>query len=109
MCRWTATTVIEHYNQRGRPVYTCAMDLSKAFDLVEWQTLFKILVANSVSPVFLKILLFIYKNQTCDVRWNSTYFYRFKVSNGVCQGAIASPLLFSIYINLDSPLEKIWS
>ena len=36
MCTWTATTVIEHYNNQGRPVYSCAMDLSKAFDLVEW-------------------------------------------------------------------------
>ena len=99
MCTWTATTVIEHYNQRGRPVYSCAMDLSKAFDLVEWVSLFKILVAKGVSPVFLRILIFIYRNQTCDVRWNSTYSNRFKVTNGVRQGAISSPLLFSIYID----------
>ena len=99
MCTWTETTVIENYNQRGRPLYTCAMDLSKAFDLVEWGSLFKISVAKSVSPVFLRILLIIYRNQTCDVRWNSTYSNRFKVSNGVCQGAITSPLLFIIYID----------
>ena len=99
MCTWTATTVIEHYNLRGRPVYSCAMDLSKAFDLVEWVSLFKILVAKGVSAVFLRILMFIYRNQTCDVRWNLGYSHRFKVSNGVRQGAISSPLLFSIYID----------
>ena len=43
MCSWTATTVIEHYNRQGVPVYACAMDLSKAFDLVEWPSLFDLL------------------------------------------------------------------
>ena len=99
MCSWTATTVIEHYNQRGSPVYACAMDLSKAFDLVEWFSLFRILVSKGVSPVFLRVLLFIYRNQTCNVKWNSAFSYMFKISNGVRQGAVSSPLLFSIYID----------
>ena len=46
MCTWTATTIIEHYNRQGRPVFACAMDLSKAFDLVEWSSLFKLLLEN---------------------------------------------------------------
>ena len=62
MCSWTATTVIEHYNRSGSPVYACAMDLSKAFDLVEWVTLFKLLLEKGVSPLFIRILIFIYKN-----------------------------------------------
>ena len=99
MCTWTATTVIEHYNQRGRPVYACTMDLSKAFDLVEWVSLFRILISKGVTPVFLRVLLFIYRNQTCNVKWNSTYSTMFQVSNGVRQGAVSSPLLFSIYID----------
>ena len=73
MCSWTATTVIEHYNQGGCPVYACAMDLSKAFDLVEWISMFKLLQEKGVSPIFVRILLFIYKNQTCDVKWNTSY------------------------------------
>ena len=36
MCSWTATTVIEHYINNGTTVFGCAMDLSKAFDLVQW-------------------------------------------------------------------------
>ena len=99
MCTWTATTVIEHYNQRGTPVYACAMDLSKAFDFVEWVSLFRILVSKAISPVFLRVLLFIYRNQTCNVKWNSAFSYMFKISNGVRQGAVSSPLLFSIYID----------
>ena len=99
MCSWTATTVIEHYNQNGSVVYGCAMDLSKAFDLVEWVDLFTTLMEKGVEPVFLRIMLHIYKNQSCDVKWNGKYSERFSVSNGVRQGAVSSPLLFSVYID----------
>ena len=40
MCSWTATAVIEHFNRNGSAVYGAAMDMSKAFDLVEWGDLF---------------------------------------------------------------------
>ena len=75
------------------------MDLGQAFDLVEWASLFRILVAKCVKPIFLWVLLFIYRNQTCDVKWNSSYSFMFQVSNGVRQGAGSSPLLFSISID----------
>ena len=91
--------MIEHYNRQGRPVYACAMDLSKAFDLVEWSSLFKLLLKKGVSPIFIRILMFIYSNQTCDVNWNCSFSERFRVSNGVRQGAVSSPILFSIYID----------
>ena len=99
MCTWTATTVIEHYNRNGSVVYGCAMDLSKAFDLVEWVELFNNLMDKSIEPIFLRILLYIYMNQTCDVKWNGEFSTRFSVKNGVRQGAVSSPLLFSVYID----------
>ena len=90
---------MEHYNQRGSPVYSCAMDLSKAFDLVEWVSLFKLLKDKGISPLFLRVLIFVYKNQYCDVKWNSSNSEKFSVTNGVRQGAVSSPLLFSVYID----------
>ena len=99
MCTWTATTVIEYYNRQGGVVYGCAMDLSKAFDLVEWFELFSTLLEYKISAIFLRLLLFIYRNQCCDVKWGPSYSHRFRVTNGVRQGEVSSPLLFSIYIN----------
>ena len=52
-----------------------------------------------MSPVFLRILLFIYRNQYCDVKWSSSFSHRFPVKNGVRQGAVSSPQLFSVYID----------
>ena len=99
MCSWTASAVIEHFNKNKKIVYGCAMDLSKAFDLVEWVQLFSILRDKKVAPVFLRIMLFIYSNQQCDVKWSAAFSHRFPVLNGVRQGAVSSPLLFSIYID----------
>ena len=99
MCSWLATSVIEHYNKQGRVVYSCFMDLSKAFDMVEWVELFRVLKAKKVSPVFLRVLLQVYSNQSCNVKWNESLSMCFKVSNGVRQGAVSSPLLFSLYID----------
>ena len=75
------------------------MDLSKAFDMVEWIKLFKVLVERNVSAIFLRTLLWIYSSQSCDVRWNGSSSDKFSVSNGVRQGAVSSPIFFSLYIN----------
>ena len=98
MCSWMVTSVIDQYNRQGSVVYGCAMDLSKAFDMVEWLELFKVLEARKVSPVFLRVLLCVYTNQSCSVKWNGSLSSRFTVTNGVRQGAVSSPILFSVYI-----------
>ena len=99
MCSWTVTSVIDHYLNNGRTVYGCAMDLSKAFDMVEWKELFTTLMKRGVEQVFLRVLLFIYQNQQCDVKWGGKLSTKFSVRNGVRQGAVSSPLLFSVYID----------
>ena len=99
MCTWAVNATIDHFLSNGRKVFGCAMALSKAFDMVEWSELFITLDKKKVHPIFLRILFFIYREQQCDVRWAGKYSQRFGVSNGVRQGAVSSPLLFSIYID----------
>ena len=99
MCSWTVTSVIEEYNRKGSSVFGCAMDLSKAFDIVKLVKLFNILQEQKISPVFLQTMLYIYINPTCTVRLNGLHSNAFRESNGVRQGAVSSPLLFSMNID----------
>ena len=47
----------------------------------------------------IRTLLYIYSQQSCTVKWNGSLSDSFKVSNGVRQGAVSSPVLFSLYID----------
>ena len=99
VCSWAVTSVVDHFNRQGAAVYGAAMDMSKAFDMVEWAELFSTLLDRKVDCLFLRLMLFIYRNQTCDVKWCGEYSHRFQVSNGVRQGAVSSAFLFSVYID----------
>jgi hypothetical protein len=87
-------------HNQGREVYGCAADISKAFDMCSWVHLFKELEKRGVSPIILRVLLFIYTNQACDVLWNGKYSERFGVTNGVRQGAVSSCILFCVYLDI---------
>ena len=75
------------------------MDMSKAFDMVDWSELFSTLLERKVDPVFLRLLLFIYQHQQCDVKWCGKFSQRFPVSNGVRQGGVSSGIFFAVYID----------
>ena len=36
----TVTEVVDHFNQGGMPVFRASMDMSEAFNMVEWSELF---------------------------------------------------------------------
>ena len=75
------------------------MDMSKAFDMVEWVSLFDRLIEKKVNFIILRLMLYIYENQSCSVKWSGETSSQFNVSNGVRQGAISSAILFAIYID----------
>ena len=88
---------VHYYSRQDRAVYGCAM--TKAFDMVEWSDLFDTLRKRGVSAISLRLLLFIYQNQQCNVRWAGKVSQGFLVNNGVRQGAVSSAILFSVYID----------
>ena len=46
MCTWTAASIIGHFNRAGNDVFGALLDCSKAFDMVEWVTLFQDLIKS---------------------------------------------------------------
>ena len=98
-CTWAVQETISNYLRKGSDVYCCLLDFSKAFDKVNFNELFKKLIARSFPAVVLRLLIYIYKNQSCYIRWNSSVSETFSVKNGVRQGAILSPSLFCVYLD----------
>lgn len=106
MCSWTILETVNYYINRDTSVFICFLDLSKAFDTVKHDLLFKKL-AEKIPPIFLRVIIFSYLHQKCSVKWCNKFSDSFSVSNGVRQGAVLSPTLFNIYLdNLFNILKK---
>ena len=99
LCIITVKSVIKYYNLYNSPVYSCFLDASKAYDRVNHWTLFKKLLKRSVSVIIVRILMFWYSKQEICIKWGSETSTCFTISNGVRQGGILSPTLFSIYMD----------
>ena len=99
MCSWMVTSVIEHYLNDGSRVFGASMDMSKAFDMVDWNFLFSDLLKRRVDPMFLRLMIYIYEHQKCSVKWGESNSSSFGVKNGVRQGGVSSAVLFGVYIN----------
>ena len=99
LCTGLIKNVIARYNINDSKVYGCFLDASKAFDRVNHATLFTKLLQRNLSPVVARALLSWYSDQRLCVSWNNKLSSKFLVSNGVRQGGVLSPILFTIYID----------
>ena len=105
MCTTMLKEVASHYVNNGSQVYCVFLDASKAFDRVEYTRLFNVLLERKLNAVYARCLLFMYTKQQLRVQWQGILSDSFSVMNGVKQGGIMSPTLFSIY--MDKLLERL--
>jgi hypothetical protein len=91
---------LEHYRRNGSTVYCTMLDATKAFDRVEYCKLVRLLLIKNLPPIVIRLLLQMYLFHFTQVAWNGTYSKRFRISNGVRQGAIISPILFCVYFDV---------
>ena len=68
MCTWAVLETVDWYLRNGLELFICAMDMTKAFDLTLHSLLFRKMVMAGFPVIFIRLFIFIYKNQTANVR-----------------------------------------
>ena len=91
--------VISYYNYNPTNVCAVFLDAIKAFNRVQYSKLFRILIDKKVTPIVLRLLLYMYTKQTLQVKWGEHISEEFNVGKGVKQGGELSSVLFSLYID----------
>ena len=99
MCTWMVIEGISYFIRDGSEVFTCKMDMTKAFDMVRHSVLFGKMMNQKFSAIFTRLLMRMYTLQYANVCWNGKRSRRFKMNNGVKQGAVLSAILYCIYMN----------
>ena len=99
LCSGTVKNVVARYLHEDSPVYACFLDATKAFDLVNHNILFRRLIDKGFPILLVRFLLFWYKEQQMSIRWGNSFSNSFPVANGVRQGGVLSPILFTLYID----------
>ena len=78
------------------PLYTAFVDLTKAFDTVCREGLWQIMAKFGCPDVFISIVRQFHDGMMVSVRDNGKYSDEFAVTNGVKQGCVLAPTLFSM-------------
>ena len=97
--------MVNYYNLNKSNVFVCILDASEAFNRVNYCKLVEELLKRDISPIALRLLLYMYTSQTLRVKWGHTVSNYFAVRNGVKQRGVLPPLLFAIYT--DSLLKRL--
>ena len=99
MYSYVVQETIQYYSNNNSSVYVTLLDASKAFDRVNYVKLFELLMSRGICPLTARFLLNMYTNQQIRIKWGKHITNSFSVSNGVKQGGVLSPILFSVYMD----------
>lgn len=90
---------VRYYTTRNTPVYACFLDLSKAFDLVAYDILWKKLRSINLPNEIVNVFQYWYAHQVNAVRWAGAMSEPYQMECGVRQGGLTSPTLFNLYLD----------
>ena len=90
----------EKCREQNMGLYVAFIDLTKAFDTVSRDGLWKILSRLGCPPKFLAMIRQLHEGQRGQVKQNGTLSDSFPISTGVKQGCVLAPSLFSIFFSM---------
>ena len=96
MCSWAVVETTSYFLRNGSDVFGCSMDKSKAFNVCKFSLLFQ-KMSLKPSPIFLRLIIFMYTKQFSNVRFGGEVSASFTVSNGVGQGKILTGFAYCFY------------
>ena len=94
---FSARQLMEKCIEQQVPLYQVFIDLTKAFDTINRSALWTILGKLGCPSEFVAILKQLHRNMKARVNFNGSLSEPVPVDNGVKQGDIPAPTLFSIY------------
>ena len=90
----------EKCREQQMPLYIAFIDLTKAFDLVSRDGLFKALRKISCPPRLHSLIVSFHSNMKGTVQFNGNLSKPFDMHSGVKQGCVLAPTLFGIFFAL---------
>ena len=99
-CSWLVQEVVGHFLRNGTNPILTVLDCSKAFDTCKFSTMFTKLLDTGMPAIVVRIFMYTYQHQYAWVKWGQSVSSRFQIRNGTRQGSMASPALWSVYLDL---------
>ena len=96
---FTLQRIVERCVELKVPLHIHFVDYQKAFDSINHNFMWEILRCYGLPDRLIQIVKNLYKNSVCAVNISGTLSNWFKVTSGVRQGCLLSPLLFAVIID----------
>ena len=90
----------EKCREQNKGLYVTFLDLTKAFNTVSRNGLWQILKRLGCPPKFLNMVIQLHEDQHAQVRLNGDLSEPFPITNGVKQGCVLAPTLFTIFFRM---------
>lgn len=95
---FSARQLVEKCKEQRMPLYQVFVDLTKAFDTVNREALWKVLGKFGCTSAFVDKMKQLHRSMKARVNYNGQLSDEIAVDNGVKQGDIPAPTLFSLYL-----------
>jgi hypothetical protein len=93
------TSILRNRQLQGQSTYCAFIDMQKAFDWVDRNLLYYILLKNGIQGKIFNCIKSFYENYVAYIKINNYYTQPFDIQSGVKQGDPLSPTLFCILID----------